>query len=95
MTDYGFILAKKYAGKSFVLRGDEYEGLEWMDSSPKPTKAQLDQEYIDYKAANDYIAKRAAEYPKLEDQLDTIYHKGIDAWKAEIATIKAKYPKPE
>lgn len=41
-----------------------------------------------------YKELRAAEYPSLTDQLDTIYHKGIDAWKAEIATIKAKYPKP-
>lgn len=42
----------------------------------------------------DYISLRAAEYPPLSEQLDIIYHQGIDAWKAVIASIKAKYPKP-
>ena len=41
-----------------------------------------------------YQSKRVAEYPKIEDQLDKIYHSGIDAWKAEIKAIKDKYPKP-
>ncbi len=37
---------------------------------------------------------RASAYPPLEDQLDKIYHSGIDAWKADIKAIKDKYPKP-
>ena len=45
-------------------------------------------------AANDYKLKRAAEYPPIEDQLDEIYHNGIDAWKATIKVVKDKYPKP-
>ena len=45
-------------------------------------------------AANDYKVKRAAEYPPIEDQLDEIYHNGIDAWKATIKVVKDKYPKP-
>ena len=45
-------------------------------------------------AANDYRVKRAAEYPAIEDQLDEIYHNGIDAWKATIKVVKDKYPKP-
>ena len=38
--------------------------------------------YVDY----DFTAK-------LEDQLDDIYHNGIDGWKATIKAIKDKYPK--
>lgn len=45
-------------------------------------------------SANDYKVKRAAEYPSIEDQLDEIYHNGIDAWKATIKVTKDKYPKP-
>ena len=45
-------------------------------------------------AANDYKVKRAAEYPAIVDQLDEIYHNGIDAWKATIKVVKDKYPKP-
>jgi len=41
-----------------------------------------------------YIASRANEYPSVVDQLDDIYHNGIDAWKATIKTTKDKYPKP-
>ena len=41
----------------------------------------------------DYQWKRAAEYPSLVDQLDLIYHSGIDAWKAKIKETKDKYPK--
>jgi len=41
-----------------------------------------------------YQRDRAAEYPSVVDQLDDIYHNGIDAWKATIKTTKDKYPKP-
>jgi len=40
-----------------------------------------------------YQQKRAAEYPSIPDQLDTLYHSGLDAWKAQIKTVKDKYPK--
>ena len=36
---------------------------------------------------------RAKDYPSIVDQLDDIYHNGIDAWKATIKTTKDKYPK--
>jgi len=40
-----------------------------------------------------YKYDRANEYPSIVDQLDDIYHNGIDAWKATIKTTKDKYPK--
>ena len=45
-------------------------------------------------AATKYQRDRAAEYPSWQDQLDKIYHSGIDAWKADIKAVKDKYPKP-
>ena len=45
-------------------------------------------------AAVKYKGDRANEYPSVVDQLDDIYHNGIDAWKATIKTTKDKYPKP-
>ena len=45
-------------------------------------------------AANEYKEKRKAEYPPIEDQLDTIYHSGVAGWKTTIKAIKDKYPKP-
>ena len=45
-------------------------------------------------AATKYQRDRAAEYPSIEDQLDTIYHSGVAGWKTQIKAIKDKYPKP-
>ena len=42
---------------------------------------------------NAYVDKRLAEYPSIADQLDDIYHNGVDAWKATIKAVKDKYPK--
>ena len=52
-------------------------------------------EGVDYVGVTTYTEARAAEYPPIEDQLDKIYHNGIDAWKADIKAIKDKYPKTQ
>jgi predicted lipoprotein len=70
-----------------TIRGDIAYDADGNEVSYDPSAVQA---YID---ANDYKAKRAAEYPSIVDQLDTIYHDGIDAWKEQINTIKEKYPK--
>jgi len=40
-----------------------------------------------------YAEKREAEYPSTADQLDDLYHNGIDGWKTTIKAVKDKYPK--
>ena len=52
-------------------------------------------EGADYVGVTTYTEARAAEYPPIVDQLDKIYHSGIDAWKADIKVIKDKYPKTQ
>ena len=52
-------------------------------------------EGADYVGVTDYTDARVAEYPPLKEQLDKIYHDGIDAWKADIKVIKDKYPKTQ
>lgn len=42
----------------------------------------------------EYKDLRANEYPSIPDQLDLIFHEGLDAWKAKIQEVKNKYPKP-
>lgn len=45
-------------------------------------------------ASEAYKDLRAKEYPSIADQLDYIYHNGIDAWKEDmIDPVKNKYPK--
>ena len=52
-------------------------------------KAELEAEY----KANKYQRDRKEEYPSIEDQLDDLYHNGIDGWKTTIKAVKDKYPK--
>ena len=42
---------------------------------------------------DEYKYKRESEYPTIVDQLDDIYHNGIDGWKTTIKAVKDKYPK--
>ena len=46
-----------------------------------------------WKDPDQYKYNRAAEYPSIVDQLDDIYHNGIDGWKTTIKAVKDKYPK--
>ena len=67
----------------------------WVDSEQtEPTESEINIEIARLQAIEDYQAPRRAEYPSIGDQLDDIYHNGIDAWKATIKTTKDKYPKP-
>ena len=43
--------------------------------------------------AMQYIEKRKKEYPEIKQQLDEIYHNGIDEWKKTIKAVKDKHPK--
>ena len=52
-------------------------------------------EGADYVGVTTYTEARREEYPSIEDQLDKIYHSGVNAWKADIKVIKDKYPKTQ
>ena len=73
-----------------------HEIISWdsANSDSQPTDDELNTAYTAWKTANEYKINRANEYPSIVDQLDDIYHNGIDAWKATIKTTKDKYPKP-
>ena len=52
-------------------------------------------EGADYVGVVSYTDARRAEYPPLEDQLDKIFHDGIESWRTDIRAIKDKYPKTQ
>lgn len=54
-----------------------------------PTQAEIDTQI----ALMDVQRERAENYPPISEQLDKIYHEGLDAWKADIKAVKDKYPK--
>lgn len=67
MIDYTLILSRKYPGAQWILRGDNYEGLEWLDQTPQPTKAELDAQWeivlaeIDAEIESKKAAKESAQ----------------------------------
>ena len=77
-----------------------FNGTSWVVAvipTPEPEPEEWEKMKFDSKAAYDakaYSRSRAAEYPSIADQLDDIYHNGVDGWKATIKTTKDKYPKP-
>ena len=54
-----------------------------------------DAAFIKDRDANAYKGLRRLAYPSIEDQLDIIYHFGLEAWKVKIKETKDLYPKPE
>ena len=44
--------------------------------------------------AKKYQRDRASAFPSWQDQMDLLYHGGVDALKAELKKTKDKYPKP-
>ena len=57
-------------------------------------KVEIDMALVDaWVDPEAYKYKRAAEYPSIVDQLDKIFHDGIDEWKETIQAVKDKYPK--
>lgn len=77
----------------WVLNGDTLEGLEWLDDSPCPTNDEILAEAERLKPFVEYRWNRAEAYPPLTEQLDMMFH-DFDAWKAVIAEVKARFPKP-
>ena len=75
-----------------------YANLVVLDGGAKPTEADCTNGLKALQDAWDlendsYKSKRRAEYPSVVDQLDDLYHNGIDGWKATIKAVKDKHSK--
>ena len=69
---------------------------EWNLDIPQPTADQLasyEPEATTAEASQGVLNNRANEYPSIKDQLDKIYHSGLNEWKKVIKATKDKYPK--
>jgi hypothetical protein len=76
-----------------------YSNVVTIDDGAGAFDAQGNQVTIDMDAVNAwtdpeaYKAKRQQAYPSIADQLDLIYHQGLDAWKSAIQAVKEEFPK--
>jgi len=78
------------------VRNEDYDQIEWHNGTTPIAKTDIQAKVSEMNTAYnnaDYQRNRANDYPSIQDQLDDIYHNGIDAWKSTIKTTKDKYPK--
>tara|TARA_R100000008_G_scaffold61232_1_gene38630 strand:+ start:426 stop:728 length:303 start_codon:yes stop_codon:yes gene_type:complete len=75
---------------------NDYDKITWTTGTTPISKSDIQAKVAELQTEydnNKYQRDRAAEYPSVVDQLDDLYHNGIDGWKATIKTTKDKYPK--
>lgn len=89
-------------GAQWVMIGDDYSGLEWLDENQEqPTEEALIIEAARLQAEYDaleYQRLRKPEYPPVEDYIDGVVkgdQEQVDAYIAACLAVKEKYPKPE
>ena len=59
MIDYIAILMLNYPGTQWIFTGDSYDGLNWLDSTPKPTQEELDALWIPTQEADSKASNKA------------------------------------
>ena len=78
------------------IEDNDVDQITWLNGTAVISKSDIETKLAELQAAfdaKDYQRKRVEEYPSIADQLDKIYHSGIDEWKKVIKTTKDKYPK--
>ena len=78
------------------VRGNDVKQIEWLENTTPIAEADILAKQAEVQAdyeAKEYQRKRASEYPSIAEQLDDLYHNGIDGWKSSIKAVKDKHPK--
>ena len=97
MSDIATAILAIKSDAQVSVNAEDINQITWHDDNPTNItneeilnkQTELQTEYD----AKQYQRDRAKEYPSIVDQLDDIYHNGINAWKATIKVTKDKYPK--
>ena len=78
-----------------VVRGNDITQIDWLETTPISDEDILakQKELQTAYDNNAYQRSREKVYPSMADQLDDIYHNGVDEWKKTIKAVKDKYPK--
>ena len=80
----------------FKYNDNDINSIEWLSETTPISASDIEAKQTELQAeydAKQYQRDRELEYPSIADQLDDIFHNGIDSWKANIQIIKDKYPK--
>jgi hypothetical protein len=96
MTDITTAILAINPNANVSVNAEDLDQITWHDGTAVISKADIQAKQAELQTAYDnkkYQRDRAVEYPSIVDQLDDIYHNGIDGWKATIKVTKDKYPK--
>jgi len=100
VIDYAAILTANYPNAHWTLDGNDYDGLTWLDETPKPTQAALDALWPQVNYQNEYDTveqTRLTDYEKTSDPLYFEWQRG-DAteieWRTAVAKVKTDNPYP-
>jgi hypothetical protein len=100
MIDYALILNANYPSTQWALDGETYDGLTWLDETPKPSQAELDAAWpqVDY---NNQVAMvettRRTQYEAQSDGLFFEWQRGTntkEAWETAVQAVKDANPYP-
>ena len=89
-------IQKIKADAQVSVSDDDINTIVWENGETPIPKADIEAKMVEVQAdydAKQYQRDRAKEYPSWQDQLDDIYHNGIDGWKTTIKVTKDKYSK--
>ena len=80
---------------SVSIKDNDIKQIDWLETTPIAEADILakQKELQTAYDANKYQRDRAEAYPSIANQLDDLYHNGIDGWKTTIKAIKDKHPK--
>ena len=81
----------------FTINADDINQITWLNGTKEISKTEIEAKVVELQADYDskkYQRDRASAYPSWQDQMDLLYHGGLDALKAELKKTKDKYPKP-
>jgi len=99
--DYHAILPVLKPNAEYVLVGDDYDGLTWLDKSPKPTQAELDAAWPQVQYDREYAAVEAQRRARYQAETDGMFFAAqrdggdLTEWTAAVDAIKAELPYPE
>jgi len=78
------------------VTADDVKQIKWHNGTTPIAEADILAKQKELQTAYDnakYQRDREEAYPSIADQLDDIYHNGVDEWKKTIKAVKDKYPK--
>ena len=97
MTDIISAIVAIKSDAQVSVNAEDINQITWHDGNPtKITNKQITDKQAELQTVfdnNKYQRDRAEAYPSIKDQLDDLYHNGIDGWKTTIKAVKDKYPK--